>query len=110
MSYLTATAARFCITCASGGTELLPSVLLLPSRFALVMQSLSHCSWLTRILIRLLKNRPDVFELHVRVPRPLNDTTPDDIDFNPEDIERQLTVGHLFHCYALESAATETEP
>ena len=109
MSYLTATDARFCITCASGGTQQRPSVLPSLSPFALAMESLSHCSWLTKTLIRLLKSRPDVFELHVRVPRPIHDTTPDDIDFDPEDIERQLTVGHLFHCYALESATTETE-
>ena len=65
------------------------------------MESLSHCTWLTRLLIALLKRRPDVFELSVRVPRPENlELSIDEIcpDLNPEDLERAYTIQHLIRC------------
>ena len=72
------------------------------------MQSLRHCSWITRTLIWLLKNRPEILELHVRVPCPITDDFSDETE--PDERERQLTIGHLLHCYALESEATEERP
>ena len=49
------------------------------------MHLLAHLSWPTRLLIHLLRNRPDVFDLHVRVPRPDDFFTDDCIPEDPED-------------------------
>lgn len=66
------------------------------------MESLSHCTWLTRLLIALLKRRPDVFELSVRVPRPETlELSIDEIcpDLDPEDLERAYTIQHIERCF-----------
>ena len=49
------------------------------------MQLLAHLSWQTRLLVHLLRKRPDVFDLHIRIPRPDDSQINDCIPENPED-------------------------
>tara|TARA_B100000212_G_scaffold258903_1_gene198918 strand:+ start:80 stop:292 length:213 start_codon:yes stop_codon:yes gene_type:complete len=69
------------------------------------MASLSHCSWLTRLLIAMLKSRPEIIELEITTPAPLFDDDHDE-PLAPEDF---ITVQFLRNCWAMDCADVRDE-